>query len=690
MEKILSKLEKYIIYAVVFFLPFIVAPISTNPFLLIKLAVLVFGVGLALFVKAIKVIVSGKLEFSMSNFDLAVLLFAVAYILSTIFRTTNKMEALLTPGTTTLVVGSVLLFFLINQLPKQAKETATNLFVYSGTVVAVLSLLATVGLFVQIPQLPAFLQIRSFTPEGGYLPTAVLLAVMIPLAVGALISEKNSRKKAGFIVSLAALVLGLGLSIYNILPGKPNSPRFPDFSTSWSVAIDTIKESPLLGAGPGNYLTAFNRFRPITYNNSDLWAVKFSTANSYYLTMMTETGLLGLAVGGLLILTIYRVIKRDFKEKSLVGWGFAGSASLVSLVILLVFAALFPMTATLIVALFILLSLNAETKVTTLNLKSEVTTAEGMPAAQGVASRLPALLITFPVIALVIYSGFFATRYLRAEYKFRQSINALAQNEAIRAYDTMREAININPRVDRYHASYSQVNMALANAVAQNPEITDQDRANITQLIQQAIREGKATVALNPLRAGNWELLGRIYRAIIPFAQGADAFAAQTFAQAVALDPVNPNTRIALGGIYYATGNFETAIRVLELATSTKPDLANAHYNLAFAYSEAGRIDEAINQMTLVLSLVDRDTQDYEVARQALEDMEARRGEVAKQPSESLTPPEEAPEPIITPPIELPEDAEPPESPVTPTPTPEEGEEETGTVTPQVTPTPAP
>jgi tetratricopeptide (TPR) repeat protein len=659
--------------------------------LVIKLAVLVFGVGLALLVKAIRVIVAGKLEFSMGNFDLPILLLGIAYVLSTILRTTNKMEALLFPGTTTILVGSILLYFLINQLSKNEKESVTHLFVASGAVVAVLSLLSVVGLFAQIPQLPAFLQVSSFTPEGGYLPTAILMALVIPLAVGSLISEKNQRKKIGFGVALAVAVVGLGLSIFSILPGKPNSPRFPDFGTSWSVAIDTIKASPLLGVGPGDYLTAFNQFRPITYNNSDLWAIKFSTANNYYLTLMTETGLLGLAFITLLIYTIYKTIKRDFKEKRLVGWGFAGSASLVSLIILLVFAALFPVTITLVVSLFILLSLNAEVHKTTLNLKSEVTTSEGIQAAQGVASRLPALLVTFPVIVLVVYGGFFAVRYLRAEYKFQQSLNALAQNEAIRAYDTMREAININPRVDRYHSSYSQVNLALANAVAQNPEITDQDRANITQLIQQAIREGKATVALNPFRAGNWELLGRIYRAIIPFAQGADAFAAQTFAQAVALDPINPNTRIALGGIYYAAGNFETAIRVLELATSTKPDLANAHYNLAFAYSEAGRIDEAINQMTLVLSLVDRDTQDYQVARQALEDLEARRGEVTGQPTESLTPPQEAPEPIITPPIELPEDAEPPEAPVTPTPTPEEeGEEAAGTVTPQVTPTPAP
>ncbi|MCH7641066.1 hypothetical protein IID22_02645 [Patescibacteria group bacterium] len=290
---------------------------------------------------------------------------------------------------------------------------------------------------------------------------------------------------------------------------------------------------------------------------------------------------------------------------------------------------------------------------------------------------------------------------IAAEVTFKRSIDALSQNQAQETYDLMRQAINTNPAVDRYHASYAQINLALANSIAQqaagDPEaITDQDRVNIAQLIQQSIREGKSTVALNPLRAANWELLARIYQAIIPFAQGADVFAAQTMGQAVALDPINPNLRIALGGIHYGAANYDTAIRVYELAVAAKPDHANAHYNLAFALRDEGKVDRAIAEMTLVLSLVERGTDDFETARAALEDLESRRAAATVTPTgEELTPPQPEEEPLLEPPLELPEEAEPPEPPVTPTPTPEEGEEgeeesEEGevTVTPEPTPTP--
>jgi tetratricopeptide (TPR) repeat protein len=266
---------------------------------------------------------------------------------------------------------------------------------------------------------------------------------------------------------------------------------------------------------------------------------------------------------------------------------------------------------------------------------------------------------------------FYASRALAAEVKFKKALDALVANQGTQTYDLMREAINTNPFIDRYHASYSQVNLILANAIAQNEDITDQDRATIAQLIQQAIREAKAVVTLNPQRAGNWELLASTYRTIIPFAQGADQFAVQTYNQSIILDPINPNLRIALGGLHYALGDYDTAIRVFELATFAKPDHANAHYNLAVTYREKGDIQKSINEMTLVLSLVDRDSDDYELVRTELENLEKRLPTEAAEGTETLTPPQPAEAPVIQPPLELPEEAEPPATPeVSPSPSP--------------------
>jgi tetratricopeptide (TPR) repeat protein len=231
----------------------------------------------------------------------------------------------------------------------------------------------------------------------------------------------------------------------------------------------------------------------------------------------------------------------------------------------------------------------------------------------------------------------------------------------------MVQAINQDPNVDRYHASLAQVEMAIATSIANNKDLTDADRQTITQLIQQAISEGKATVALNPQRAANWELLGQIYQNIMSFAQGADQFAIDSFTQAIALDPVNPNLRIELGGVYYALGRYNDAIDAFKLATLAKPDLANAHYNLAIAYRDNKNYDNAITEMNTVLTLVPQDSADYTLAKETLDALEKAKPATATEATQGtqLTTPQTQ-ETVIEPPITLPEEATPPATTVTP------------------------
>lgn len=691
MQKLLEQIEKYTLLAVIFLFPVAAFSISPNPYVVSKLVILSFGIAIVILIRAVRVITSGKLDLSIGKFDLAVTIFAAAYLVSTIARTPNKMEAFLLPGTTTAVVVGALLYFLINQLDEKGKKLASLSLFASTALFSLISLLAFAKILDKIPQLPAYMKNVNFTPGGGYLPAVILILAVLPIGIGFIISEKNFTRRVLYGVAGAITVFALVVSIFKILPGKPLSPRFPDVTTSWAIAVDSMKVSPIFGVGPGNYLSAFNQFRPIAFNSSDLWAVKFTTGRNFFLTLMTEVGLLGTAGMTLLVLAVYRFIKKDFKERKLVGWGLITNLNALSLLIIFVTFMFFPATAMTIAVMFALLAFYTKTRKTSLNLTAEQKASGDSFSnvqTQRVASRFPALLITLPVIVGLGLFIFRASRIVSAEYTYKKSIDALAANDGIKTYDMMREAINRNPLVDRYHTSYAQVNLALANSIAQNVaspdvEVTDQDRTNIAQLVQQAIREGKTTVALNPLRAGNWEVLSGIYRAIIPLAQGADLFSAQTMSQAIALDPLNPNLRIALGGLYYAAGNFDTAIRVFELASQAKADLANTHFNLAFALRENGNIDRAIQEMTVVLSLVNRDSPDYEAARQALDDLQSKKAEAAAAAgTANLVPPQPQEEPLLEPPLDLPEESEPPEPPVSPTPQPDVepavGEEEEG------------
>lgn len=702
MVNTLEKIERYLIYAIALLVPIAVLATFPNPYTTIKIIILTVGVALLLLVKTARMIIGGSLELSISKYDLAILIIAVAYILSAILRTPNKMEAVFLPGTATIIVAAALFFFLANELREKHKDILAMFTYIAGIVIALASIAAVVGLIERIPVFPTFVRTITFTPVGGNLPAAIFLAVIIPLGLGYVLTEKETVMKAFWTVALALVTLGLLANIYNMLPGKVTSPRFAPFDVSWGIAVDTLKASPILGAGPSNYLTAFNLYRPLSYNQSELWAIKFTQARDVYLTTLTEVGFLGIAAFILLLVAVYRVAKAEIKENRLVGWGVGSNMKLVSLVLILLAFAFFAATPSLILLLFILLVLNAKTNNVKVNLS---TTQEGSTTKAQAATRIPAFLVAIPVLALVIAFAYFGTRMVSAEYSFGKSLTALANNDGGGSYDLMVKAINTNPGVDRYHASFSQLNFALANSVAQSaqpvegaegedaaaPEITEEQRNTIAQLVQQSIEEAKATVALNLPRAGNWKLLADTYRAIIPFAEGADQFAIDSYNQAIALDPINPNLRLDLGGVFYSLGSYEAAIEAFRLAVIAKPDLANSHYNLAVAYRENGDYALAAEQMAITLSLVDRNSQDFEVARQVLEEIEAMlpgEGEGSTiqapgvgAPDGELSPPPSPAPPAVEPPLDLPEDAAPPEPPEeAQTPEPEatpEGDEDT-------------
>src|SRR3989304_734530 len=670
MQFLLSKLEKYILYGGVFLLPIALLPISPNLFTPGRLAVLTLGISLMLLIKALKVILSGKLEFHVGNLDFPLLLLAFSYLLSAILRTPNKMEAYLLPGTATAFVGGALLYYLINQVGASEKKALLTILLAASSIFALILLLGVSGTLSSISGLPAAVRSAGFTPDGGYLPAAIFLGALLPLGISEFLREKAMLKKGVAIVFIILTGLALSASIYQMLPGNPFSPRFPSFGVTWNVAVDSLKQSPVLGVGPGNYITAFSRFKPISYNSTDLWPVRFATARNFYLTLVSEVGMLGFAALAILLFSVYKIVRRELKDE-----GFSNlktNPTVFSVSLLLIALAFFPATTLIIALLFILLSLFSKTSHTQLNLTSIGTSAA--------SSRLPSLIVSLPIIVGVLLLEFYMGRAFIAEYTFKQGVDALTRNEGQKTYDKVRRAITLNPYVDRYHSTFSQVNLAIARNLAQKqaagPEgsgpvgLTDAERTTLTQLVQQAINEGKAAVTVNPPRAGNWEVLASIYRAIMPIAKGADNFAIQTYSQAIALDPLNPNLRINLGGIYYGLKQYDEAARVLELAVATKPDLANGHYNLAFAYRDQGELDKAITQMTLVLSLIqDKDSQDYATAKKELENLQAKK---ASEPgsSENLTAPQGEAGPQVEPPLELPEGSQPPEGQVSPTPTP--------------------
>ncbi len=652
MAKTLNSTLKIVLILLVLLTPIFFSTVFVNIFDLPKLIFLIATTLIVLLYFAGEIITKGRAAFKISKVDLPLLLLVLSVLVSGIVKSQNKMELFFFPGIATAWISLLVIYHGLKKTFDTNKKVIAISLTISSTIASVVSILSYLNVFSHIPQFPDFVKTPTFSLLGGSLPEALFLSSILPLSVYLAISEKENIKKVFFAVASAIIIIATCISVSFILPGKVTSPILVSFPISWSVAVDALKASPVFGVGTSNYLTAFNKFLPVSYNQTPTWGARFTTSRSLALTIVTENGILGMVTFMLVILFIVgeslKNIGNMFKNFGL------REASSLSLMILSVFFFIFPANIVLVALFFILtviLFTNHE-----LNINLSATT---LKRGNIVSYRIPAYLLALLIVAGEVCLIFFGSKAVYAEAKFKTAINALAKNDGKETYDNLRLAINTSPYVDRYHATYAQVNLALARSLAQKKDLTDSDKQSVATLIQQAIKEAKSTSALNPQRAGNWEVLAETYKSVIPFATGADQFAIQSYNQAISLDPINPNLRISLGGVYYALGRYDDAIAAFKLAILAKQDLANAHYNLAIAYREKKDFDNAIKEIQTVLSLVAKGTTDYTLAQNTLNELQKSKSEVKTTGNTSNLQSPESSTSAINPKIDLPADAAP-------------------------------
>src|SRR5260221_1131731 len=358
-KKLLQMVKEYVILGTVFLFPLFVSNLFIDQIQLPKLIILGIGVSLSLLLVAVDIFVNKKFVYGKSKFDFPVLLIILAYLVSGILATPNKIEAFFSPGNALLIIGLGILYFLINSIENH--EKVKMVILASGFFISIATLSTFLRVFEKFAFLPAFVKLETFNPTGDYLSSTVFLVIALIFGINFLIKEKKVAKKLLYAFSVAMVVVGTGISVFTLFGSNKNLfPILPPFDTSWAVAIEAIKESPVIGVGPGNYLTAFDRFRPLTYNSTKFWQLRFSSGSDLYLTILTETGLFGAIGIAILIIMIIKIVNKSrliYKQSHTLTMD---RLSVFMLGGFLVFLALFPASPTSLLLLVMLLTVNAK------------------------------------------------------------------------------------------------------------------------------------------------------------------------------------------------------------------------------------------------------------------------------------------------------------------------------------------
>lgn len=619
--------------------PLFFLPLTTDYFQFQKLVLFFLLTAIALISWLIHNFAVKTVRLTLSPLLLPLLLFTGISLISTIINSPRNPEAW--ASRPALFVALFFYFVLTTTLINSSKtvKKILNGLLAVGVILALQSLLSITGAFSSLN--PAYLANKAFSLTGSPLTTVIFLLTLLPIGLIFAFKTKAGPAKLAYFLVSGLLISNLILTGYQLLPQQELAPLLLPKLAGWSIAVDTLKTKPFLGSGPMDFLNQFTQFKPISLNQTKLWAVNFSASGNEYLNLLTTLGLFGLAAFLLLIFTWKKLIKRD------PGTRITGSQMAVNwaAAVLLIAAFLVPFNTLywiLLTALFSLsVGLNKSKNLTkvkdvilTINAITVVEPLEITPVSPTAATTviLPVLL-GIPLLAAVVISGYKISRLYASEYTFANSLIAADANKGADTYNLQIQAINLNPQIDRYHLVYSNTNLALASSLSTQTDLTDQDKQTITQLVQQAVSEARTATQLQPNKSSVWANLANIYRQLINFAEGADNFSIAAYTRAVQLDPANPQLRLDFGSLFYSLKRYDEAIARFQEATQLKTDYANAYYNLSHAYQEQEKFLEAYQTMQSVAVLVPADSPDAQKVQQELTELQAKLPKTTAEPT---------------------------------------------------------
>lgn len=622
----LISLSLAFLLAPLFFLPFTTDFFQFNKFVFFTLLTFVALIAWLVYNLATK-----NIRLTISPLLLPLFLLAVVGVGSTLLNTPQNPQAW--TGRTALYI-IIFIFFLLTTTLINSSNTVKrilNALIIISVALAFQGILSIMGVFASLG-LPSYLTSKLFSPTGSPLNLVTFLFSVLPICLVLALKTKTGPKKIGYFLASGFLISSLILIGYQLLPKQPLSPLMLNQLSGWSIAIDTIKTKPFLGAGPDEFLNQFTQFKPIALNQTRLWNINFTNSSSEYLNILTTLGFAGLAVFLLIGYTFFKLIKRDPGTRTTT----TQMAVNLATVALLVLGLFIPFTYLhwFVLAGYLSLSVGLNKSKNLTKVKDVILTINAItvvepyeitpvPSASTTTALFP-ILVAVPALIALVFSSYKIGRLYAAEQTFNNSLISANANKGMETYNQQIKAIQLSPNIDRYHLAYSTTNLALASSLSAKPELTDQERQTITQLVQQAVSEARTATQLQPNKTAVWSNLANVYRQLINFADGAQDFSLAAYIRAVQLDPANPQLRLELGGLMFSLKRYDEAVARFQEAIQLKSDYANAHYNLSHAFLEQKKFLEAYQTMQSVLALVPADSAELTQIQQELADLKTK------------------------------------------------------------------
>jgi len=637
-------ITKYAIYVLIFLMPLFFLPFTNDVLDFNKQYLLLALVAIAVFAQMVKILALGEFEFKKNILHIIVGALLLVYTFSTIFSVygaTSFWGQTQQTATNSLIFICLAVFYVIsgNILLKKDFSIATNLLFISVVVAQIFGILQLLGKYI----LPFdFASIGAFTTVGYTSSLAVISIILLPMAIVLLVNSKKWWKLlfavqillCGYLLVLLnyamlwwAVVAGVGavlvlsLSKKNFIDSRwmivpmfllvaslffavmkpqinlisPNNIEnfFPQ-KMSYDIAIQALKERPILGSGPGTFGYDFSKFKSPEFSKSSIWSVVFNKPSSKAFDVLTTTGILGIiAFLTLIAFAIYKGLKLFLTNSNDKIFILGLTASLFVTGVLFF---LYNSNVTIDFVWFFLLSglvIFASENKKKYSLKS---------------SQLLALSTTFACAIIFIFGAgllIFAGQRYAGEVNYYNGIQAYLKKDTSNFVKYLENALRLNSKSDVYLKQLSQAYLLGLQEEVKNAKstATDEQKMKVQTYLTNTVNAAKFATDANSNDATNWSFRGFVYQSLAGVLDNAPSWAITSYDSALKLDPNNPYLYLQEGSVYLVDKNFTKAKEKLEKSIALKPDYSDAWYYLGLTYNSLGQKDKAIEAFTILQQL---------------------------------------------------------------------------------------
>ena len=666
------------LYILVALLPMFIYFNVPSPFELNKQFLLVILVGISALTWIGKMAWKNEIKFRKNFLLIPALTFLLIYGLSTVFAEYYEQSMWGYFGGESRAFVSVLFlvtFFIL---------VYNNIKSYEGVVKFILSfligsfLLVSLGVlqFFEVYLVPLdFVQNKFFNPIGSVYVYSIFVSAVFLVSVTMFLSRVSKRLKFAFLLLsllsffiltiisfkmiwvvlliMLAFILGITILIENknapqariipmiflvfvlffVLRAKPliNSPELPievfiKHKTGAEIALSSFRESPLLGSGPASFGNVYKKYRPEDLGDFSL--VNFNESTSFFLTLASTTGILGvlsflfLVISGLIMFfkEMTLIIKNSEKRSNVhsylglsigVGWLFLTIALFLYFVNLSVLM-LWWFFFSLLVSISFLNRSKEEKEA------SEIVTTSQNPKTSFFFS-FGFVLVIIGFIAVVYLQS---QKYIAAAY-YNQALKASGQeNDIQKSADRMSKAVSLDPNRDIFFRDLAMIHLALAKEKIIEKglnNLTAEEANFVSSRFTSALQALNQAKNLNPSNSDNFVAVASLYEEFIVIKKDSGEDAIENYQKAIELDPKNPNIYQSMANVQITLADLETmdavqknqnleqvpqksleylngAEKYLRKSLEIKPNHVASNILLVAVYEKMGEEDKAIQK----------------------------------------------------------------------------------------------